>query len=226
MSSDIPIAFVTSNFQTNPFPEKAGPGSEGSTRVGACQAPSSQWMLRTPQTKFSAGERSCPRVTHQHPKSNSVSEKAHWDWLHPYAKDSRNCFINNSDLKEDLHRKKNIFQFKRSKTLKYSQLRDFSSQWMAASRWQHPKLPHQSAACACTEFPHLGMTEKQWPTGFIYIYLYTMGGYHQYHLHVSAGNWFPRRKLLLIPCRLLPPSRVHTRDRDRATAQVIHTHMQ
>lgn len=51
MSSDIPIAFVTSNFQTNPFPEKAGPGSEGSTRVGACQAPSSQWMLRTPQTR-------------------------------------------------------------------------------------------------------------------------------------------------------------------------------
>lgn len=68
MSSDIPIAFVTSNFQTNPFPEKAGPGSEGSTRVGACQAPSSQWMLRTPQTKFSAAERSCPRVTHQHPE--------------------------------------------------------------------------------------------------------------------------------------------------------------
>lgn len=172
-------------------------------------------------------ERGAVPVSHTNIQRATVSQRkpAGTDYIH-MQKTAEIVLLTTLTWKRIYTEKKNIFQFKRRKTLKYSQLRDFSSQWMAASRWQHPKLPHQSAACACTEFPHLGMTEKQWPTGFIYVYLYTMGGYHQYRLHVSAGNWFPRRKLLLIPCRLLPPSRVHTRDRDRAMAQVIHTHMQ
>lgn len=80
---------------------------------------------------------------------------------------------------------------------------------MAASRWQHPKLPHQSAACACTEFPHLGMTVKHSDPQVLSTYIYipwvaTISITYTY-LQVTGfqgGNYFSS----LADCSLHPKS--------------------
>lgn len=217
MSSNIPIAFVTSNFQTNPFPENTGPGSENQHPCGCLSSPKlTVGAQDSPDHVLCRREELSPCHTLTSRRATVSQRKpAGTDYIHTQR--TAEIVLLTTLTWKRIYTEKSHLSVQKKQYVKLLR-RDFSSRWMAASRWQHPKLPHQSAAFWATSLhrvPHSGIPVKHSDHRlYIHIYIYpwvVIISITYTYLQVTGfqgGNYFSS----LADCSLHPKS-PHKRQR-------------